>query len=99
MSTESETLGAAERLRGNLCILNLCLGFQERVMALGYKGKKRDNAAVDYFVGAAQVASTLGSNIAHKAIGNFTAFAVAIHGYAAIERHLAEHKEAPAETT
>lgn len=34
-------------------VQSLALGFEERAWALGLKGKARDRAALDYFVGAA----------------------------------------------
>ena len=40
---------------------NLAAKFIERADALGYKGKKRDDAALDFFVGAGAVAAETGN--------------------------------------
>lgn len=42
---------------------------EERVLALGLKGKARDNAALHYMIGAAEVAVTRYERVINKLVG------------------------------
>lgn len=62
--------------------------FVDRATELGMKGKRRDAAALEYFVGATALAEASGDNLLHQHLGRITAFIVAIHGYAGVQRLL-----------
>lgn len=64
---------------------NLAKAFIKRATELGYKGKKRDDAALNYFVGAAVLAELQGNNILYQHLGRLAGFLIAIHGYAAVK--------------
>lgn len=59
--------------------------FVERSAALGYKGKARDNAAIDYIVGAAAALQAIN----HEELGSVTAmaFIVSVRGYAEVIKY------------
>jgi folate-dependent phosphoribosylglycinamide formyltransferase PurN len=57
--------------------------FIERVDALGYKGKRRDDAALDFFCGAASAAEALDPGLtAH--LTRVVVHLIAIRGYMAV---------------
>lgn len=62
----------------------ICLAFVSRSETQGWKGKKRDEAAINFFAGAI---SMLGEKDA-KPILAFTVFGLSIRGYKAIETYL-----------
>lgn len=59
----------------------LAEAFVERASQLDYKGKKRDDAALDYFVGAAISAKLKGDNGLHDHLGRVGLFIIAVRGY------------------
>lgn len=59
----------------------LCKDFVERAENLGYKGKKRDDAVMDYFAGAAMMAKHLGHQEVHRQIGTSLAMIFSVRGY------------------
>ena len=70
--------------------------FVERASALGLKGVKRDNAALDYFCGAASALEEIGDPRA-ASIATTAALIVAVRGYMGVaEIAYREEAEAPA---
>jgi hypothetical protein len=55
--------------------------FIERAQALGLKGKKRDEAALDFFTGAAAGAEIAGDKDLAKHLGILCALVVAVRGF------------------
>lgn len=71
-------------------IKRLCTRFQERVVACNLKGKRRDDEAIAYFVGAAMSLSlTSQANLA-EAVSGWTSMILAMRGYKAIEAEVVE---------
>lgn len=62
--------------------------FVDRATELGMKGKRRDAAALEYFVGATALAEAIGDSLLYEHLGRITAFIIAIHGYAGVQRLL-----------
>jgi hypothetical protein len=60
------------------------LGFIERSKALGYRGKKRDDALIDYWTGAAMALT----NVDHPDADwmRQMAFIISVRGYSECER-------------
>ena len=58
--------------------------FIERSKALGYKDVKRDNAALDYFVGAAGLAEIAGDKSLATYLGFVCAMMISVHGFFAV---------------
>jgi hypothetical protein len=56
----------------------------ERMDELGMKGKRRDDATLDYFCGAAQGLSAAGDTRAASHVGYFVAVVLSIGGYGAV---------------
>jgi hypothetical protein len=59
--------------------------FIERADALQLRGKRRDDAALDYFVGAAAGAELAGNINLGKHLGTVALLIVSIRGYKAVE--------------
>lgn len=64
--------------------------FIERATALGLKGKRRDDAALTYFLGAAALAEINGDGVAYNRLGTVAALLIAPQGYAAVLRIASE---------
>ena len=62
-------------------IKTIATRFIERAAALELKGKKRDDAALDYFVGAAAGAELAGDGKLAAQLGAVAVMIVAIRGY------------------
>jgi hypothetical protein len=62
----------------------LAKSFIERSTELGYKGKKRDSAALDYFIGAAKLLEIDGDEEAANYLGRL-AWLISIRGYKEVE--------------
>lgn len=60
-------------------IKTLCAAFIERSDALGLKGKKRDDAAMHYFVGAAKALDLAGQDT--KRLISWVGFVLQYRGY------------------
>jgi hypothetical protein len=60
--------------------------FVERASALSYKGKKRDAAAMDYFIGAAAGARLSGNEDFAERIGRWVIMLLRVRGYSEVER-------------
>ena len=58
--------------------------FIERAAALGYKNKARDNAALDYFCGAASLAELSGDVRLAQHLGRIITLLFAVRGYIAV---------------
>lgn len=58
--------------------------FVERSSALGLKGKKRDDAALDYFLGAAAGAELAGDVQMACQLGLVSAMIISVRGYAGV---------------
>jgi hypothetical protein len=69
-------------------IRTVCKGFVERSTALGLKGKKRDDAALNYVVGATKAYQFIGRDDLVSALSMFLSFALTLHGYKAITDEL-----------
>lgn len=76
--TEDEMKANAEITR------KLAASFIERSEALGYKGKKRDAAAMDYFAGAGMSAELAGNQPLGNHIARVMVFIVSVRGYAGV---------------
>jgi hypothetical protein len=63
--------------------------FIERAEALNLKGKKRDDAALDYFVGAVAGAEMAGDTKLAEHLGVIAAMMISVRGYFAV-REIAE---------
>jgi hypothetical protein len=62
----------------------------ERAAALGLKGKKRDDAALDYFVGAAAGAELAGDAKLACHLGVVSAMIISVRGYIGVAELAAE---------
>jgi len=75
-------------------IISLAHTFVARSQCLGYKGKKRDGAAIDFFAGAIAGLRALPNNpeaeIEAKHLELFTTLLLCTRGYSEIERVLSE---------
>ncbi len=60
--------------------------FKQRSETMGHKGKKRDDAALEFFIGAAIALSVSGQNDLAEALTVAVSFDISFHGYTAIER-------------
>lgn len=67
--------------------------FVERAESLGYKGKKRDDAALDYWCGAAVAAEASGDANLGQRLANIAVLIVAVRGYFGVKEMAAD--EAP----
>ena len=69
----------------------VCLKFIERAEALGYpkKGKKLDDAALDYIVGAAVGAELAGDSELHESLKLLAMYGVSLRGMMAIRERAA----------
>jgi hypothetical protein len=66
-------------------VQSLAIKFVERSEALGYKGVKRDNAALDFFVGAGAALRIVGhAEAAH--VENVAVMLVAMRGFGELKR-------------
>lgn len=75
-------------------IYRLSAKFVERANALGLKGKRRDDDAITYFCGAAQMADLTGQTALCSTLATLLGLVISTRGYKEIE-HMA--KLAPAE--
>ena len=73
-------------------INELAKRFVERAEALGYKGKERDDAALDFFCGAAVGAEIIGNQAEADRIGRVAVMMVSVRGYIAIKELAAERE-------
>lgn len=64
----------------------LCLGFITRSRGLSYRGKKRDDAAMDYLVGAAMALREVGLAEESDFIARNVALVISVRGYEEVER-------------
>ena len=64
----------------------LARSFIKRAEALGYKGKKRDDAALDYFCGAAVLASESGNASLATHLGALCALTISVYGFVAVSQ-------------
>lgn len=64
----------------------LAVAFVERASSLGYKGKQRDKAALDFFIGAIKLAELQGNTELYNHLGNVAALLIAIRGYSEVVR-------------
>lgn len=74
-------------------LYNLAQHIIERAEALGLKGKKGDDMALDYIIGAAVGARIAGNE---KIAGHFACVAamiISVRGYSEFERIVAEHNK------
>jgi hypothetical protein len=69
-------------------VKELCEKFRGRCHAASIKGKKRDAAALEYFVGAAMALSLAGQGELADAITSFISFGVVVRGAAAVDYEL-----------
>ena len=58
--------------------------FIERSKELKYSGVKRDNAALDYFCGAASMAELSGDTALYAHLGRIITLLIAVRGYIAV---------------
>lgn len=75
-------------------VTGLAQRFIERAEALGYKGKARDKAALDYFVGAATLADLQANHALAQHLGTVSALIVSVRGYFGVRELAAEKVEA-----
>lgn len=66
--------------------------FAERAKALGYKGKRADNAALDYVLGAASGARLAGNEEMAQWLERWAAMAISVRGMFAI-REVIERRD------
>lgn len=59
--------------------------FVERSESLKYKGKKRDDAALDYFCGAAVLAEEMGNDAMGEHLARICVLMISVRGYIAIK--------------
>lgn len=64
----------------------LALSFIEGADALGLKGKKRDDAALDYWCGAAIGAGLAGNADLERHLGRIAALVISVRGFIAIKQ-------------
>lgn len=69
-------------------VVNLCNLFQERAAELSLRGKRRDDEAIAFFVGAAHGFALSGDDATAANIAAFASFGMAFRGYREIERAL-----------
>ena len=84
----SKVLGVDEALATDrlITIRILAQKFIERAEALKYKGKARDNAALDFFCGAAAMAELAGDLPMYRHLGNIIVTMIAVRGYMAVRQ-------------
>jgi hypothetical protein len=63
----------------------LALSFIERADALSLKGKKRDDAALDYWCGAAIGAGLAGNTQLESHLGRIAALVISVRGFMAVK--------------
>lgn len=90
--TESRKAPAAEaqaaQLERRRKVRAVAQRFADRATELGMKGKRRDAAALEFFVGATALAEASGDELMHQHLGRITALIIAIHGYAGVQLQL-----------
>ena len=59
--------------------------FIERAEFLNYKGKKRDNAALDFFTGAASLAQVTGQLPLAQHLATLCAILISVRGFVAVK--------------
>lgn len=64
----------------------LCASFVARSEAHGYRGKKRDEAALNYLIGAAMGLEMAGLAEQSAVIGSALVYLVSVRGYEEVER-------------
>jgi len=64
-------------------------GIIDRAVALNLKGKKRDDMALDYWVGAARAAEALGHEEEAAHLRTVAVMLIATRGYSEVERIVA----------
>lgn len=64
----------------------LAAKFVERADLLGYKGKKRDDASLDFWTGAAALAEIEGNTELYELLGRQAALIVAVRGYFGVKQ-------------
>jgi hypothetical protein len=69
---------------GRALARKLAKQFIERAEALNYKGKRRDNAALDFWCGAATLAQQEERNDVAEYLGRLAVLLIAVRGYIAI---------------
>jgi hypothetical protein len=66
-------------------VRHLCRGFIERARQLNLKGKKREDAAMDYFVGAAKAMELYPTNEEdYKVLHGWVVLLLSTRGYAVV---------------
>jgi hypothetical protein len=74
----------------------LAKSFIERAESLGYKGRKRDEAALDYFCGAAQAARFVGNDDLYQHLVWAIFKIVSVRGYSGVKQLAAITEKEPA---
>lgn len=77
-------------------VVELAKSFIERSEALGYKGKKRDDAALDYFCGAAKTAQFLGNESLYQHLSVVVVTIVSVRGFFGVNQLAAIKEKDPA---
>lgn len=78
-------------------ITRLARAFRDRSEAIGLKGKKRDDAALEFFLGAAMGLHIEGHEDASQHVLRVASWLIATRGYSEIERICKEHESKKAE--
>lgn len=66
-------------------VKRVAVDFVERAEALGLKGKKRDDAALDYFLGAAAIARAQDNKPLENHIGRVALLVIATRGFKGVQ--------------
>lgn len=84
LSDAERQAGVLRRAHSMQVVKQLALRFIERAEALNYKGKKRDDAALDFFCGAACVIEANGDPDLADHIGRVAVMLISVRGYFAV---------------
>jgi hypothetical protein len=86
--TEAITPAQARNNEMSQQIKRLAELFLERSTGLGYKGKKRDDFALEYFVGAAALARVTGQEDLCQRLSALVNYTISIKGFIAVNEIL-----------
>jgi hypothetical protein len=65
-------------------VFRACANWMQRADYLGYKGKKRDDAALDFFAGFATMAEVSGRDDVTKRLATWMHMILAVRGHMAV---------------
>jgi hypothetical protein len=73
------------KLQNRSGLVRVAALFKERAKALGYEGKMRDDAALEYFHGAAAAALISGRTGLHDKLASYAQYSITSRGYLSVD--------------